>query len=117
MITLPSSPSPLIALAPSAANAAPTSPPISACDEDDGRPKYHVARFHAIAPMRPAKTTVIVTALLSTMSWPTVAATLSDRNAPTKLKIAANMHRDARWHRARRDRRRRRRSRCRGTRW
>src|SRR6476646_2998303 len=91
MITLLSSPSPLIALAPSAANAAPTSPPISACDEEDGRPKYHVARFQAMAPIRPANTTVIVTAPLSTMSWPTVAATLSERNAPMKLKIAAKM--------------------------
>ena len=62
---------------------------MSACEDDDGSPKYQVARFQAIAPMRPANTTVIVTVLLLTMSWPTVAATLSERNAPTKLKIAA----------------------------
>ena len=49
-------PAPLTASAPSATNAAPTTPPISACDDDDGRPKYHVARFHAIAPIRPANT-------------------------------------------------------------
>ena len=45
----------MTASAPSAANAAPTTPPISACDELDGSPKYHVARFQTIAPMRPAK--------------------------------------------------------------
>ena len=44
-------------------NAAPTTPPISACDELDGRPKYQVARFQAIAPIRPAKTTSVVIAL------------------------------------------------------
>ncbi len=43
------------ALAP-AATAAPTSPPISACEELDGRPKYHVVRFQAIAPISPAIT-------------------------------------------------------------
>src|SRR5262245_65867140 len=79
MITLPSSPSPLITLAPSAANAAPTRPPISACDDDDGRPKYHVARFQAIAPISPAKTTVIVIAELLTMSVPIGEGTFSDR--------------------------------------
>src|SRR5918999_997848 len=49
-------PSPNTALAPSAANAEPTTPPISACELDDGRPKYQVARFHAIAPTSPANT-------------------------------------------------------------
>ena len=33
-----------------AASAAPTRPPISACEDDDGRPKYQVSRFQAIAP-------------------------------------------------------------------
>src|SRR4051795_9202304 len=62
---------------------------MSACEDDDGRPKYHVARFQAIAPIRPAKTIVIEMESLLTMSLPTVAATFSDRNAPTKLNIAA----------------------------
>jgi hypothetical protein len=35
------------------ATAAPTSPPISACDEDDGRPKYQVIRFQVMAPISP----------------------------------------------------------------
>src|SRR5882757_8353562 len=63
---------------------------MSAWEDDDGSPKYQVARFHAIAPIRPANTTVWVIAPESTMSVAMVAATLSDRNAPTKLKIDAN---------------------------
>src|SRR3546814_7283824 len=31
---------------------APTRPPIKACDELDGRPKYQVMRFQAMAPSR-----------------------------------------------------------------
>src|SRR5687767_7864047 len=33
-----------------AASAAPHSPPISACDEDDGNPRHQVIRFQMIAP-------------------------------------------------------------------
>ena len=40
-----------------AAIAAPTRPPMRACEDDDGRPKYQVMRFQAIAPMSPAITT------------------------------------------------------------
>ncbi len=29
-----------------------TRPPISACEDDDGRPKYQVMRFQLIAPMQ-----------------------------------------------------------------
>ena len=36
---------------------APTRPPKSACEEDEGRPKYQVIRFQVIAPSTPAKTT------------------------------------------------------------
>src|SRR6187200_2363628 len=36
--------------------AAPTIPPINACEEDEGRPKYHVVRFQVIAPTNPART-------------------------------------------------------------
>ncbi len=64
-------------------------PPMSACDELDGRPNHQVARFHAIAPMRPPKTTVVVTTSASTMPEATVAATSSEMNAPTKFRIAA----------------------------
>src|SRR4051794_38933107 len=89
-ITLPSRPLPSIALAPSAANAAPTTPPISACDELDGSPNHQVARFHMIAPIRPAKTMVGVMSSAFTMPFATVAATWSERKAPTKLRIAAS---------------------------
>src|SRR3712207_9144713 len=76
---------------PCAANAAPATPPISACEDEDGSPKYHVARFHAIAPMRPAKTIGGVMRSASTMPVAIVAATSSDRNAPTKLSAAARV--------------------------
>src|SRR3954452_11649917 len=81
-------PSTLITSGPSATNAAPISPPISACDELDGRPAHHVAMFHAIAPTRPANTTVVVIAPASTMPDPTVAATFSEMNAPAKFSTA-----------------------------
>src|SRR5919107_2245939 len=73
---------------PSATNAAPISPPISACDDDDGRPAHQVAMFHAIAPTRPANTTVVLTAPASTIPEPTVAATFSEMNAPAKFSTA-----------------------------
>src|SRR5918997_6542847 len=84
-------PSPNTALAPSAANAAPTTPPISACDEDEGSPKYQVSRFQAIAPTRPANTIGGVTRSASTIPEAIVAATSSDRNAPTKFRTAASV--------------------------
>ena len=91
-ITLPMSPSTKnTLLAPSATNTAPTIPPISACDELDGSPKYHVIRFQAIAPTRPANTARSPTefACTDTTSFATVAATSSEMNAPTKLRMAA----------------------------
>ena len=60
-------------------------PPISACEDDDGRPNHHVVRFQAIAPINPAKTVSSVIEVESTMPLAIVAATASDRNAPTKL--------------------------------
>src|SRR4029079_1462162 len=79
-------PSTLMTLAPSAANAEPISPPIRACDELDGSPAHHVAMFHAIAPTRPAKTTVVVTAPESTIPDPTVAATFSEMERAAELR-------------------------------
>src|SRR4051794_38623847 len=90
MSTFSTRPSPWMAWLPEAAKAAPTTPPMSACDELDGSPKYHVARFQAIAPMRPAKTTVVVMASDSTMPLATVAATCSEMNAPAKFRIEAS---------------------------
>ena len=90
MMTFSSSPSPYTALAPWAANAAPTTPPIRACELEAGRPKYQVARFQAIAPISPANTISGVIRLASTMPEAIVAATCSDRNAPTKFRVAAS---------------------------
>ena len=64
-------------------------PPISACEELDGSPKYHVTRFHAMAPTRPLNTTSSVISAGSTTSLATVAATWSEMNAPTKLSTEA----------------------------
>src|SRR4051812_5554828 len=89
MRTLPSTPSPRTASAPPAAKADPTTPPISAWDELEGRPRYQVARFQKIAPMSPAKTTVGVITSPLTTSLATVAATASEMKAPTKLNTAA----------------------------
>src|SRR4051812_46578462 len=83
--TFSTSPEPMTALDPSAANAAPTTPPISACDDDDGNPKYHVSRFQKIAPISPANTMGSVIKSALTMPVAIVAATARDRNAPTKL--------------------------------
>src|ERR671914_325906 len=87
--TLDTRPSPFTALAPSATNAAPTTPPISACDELDGSPKYQVIRFQEMAPTSPPNTMIGVTRSASTMPCATVAATSSEMNAPTKLRMAA----------------------------
>src|SRR3954451_6311815 len=82
--TLPIRPSELTALVPAAARVDPTKPPISAWEELDGSPYHQVIRFHEIAPTRPPKTTVGVTAPASTMPLATVAATFSEMNAPAK---------------------------------
>ena len=71
--------------------ATPTTPPISACEDEDGSPKYQVSRFQEIAPIRPAKTIGSVTRSASTIPLAIVAATASDRNAPTKLRTAASV--------------------------
>src|SRR6478736_1177575 len=88
--TLPTRPSAITASKPTAATAEPTTPPISACEELEGSPKYQVIRFQAIAPIRPAKTIVGVITSASTTSLATVAATLIEMKAPTKLSSEAN---------------------------
>src|SRR5512143_503245 len=87
--TLPTSPLAKTASGPATAKAEPTTPPIRAWEELEGSPKYQVARFQAIAPTRPAKTTVGVIAPASTTSLATVAATASEMKAPAKLRMAA----------------------------
>src|SRR4051812_45178268 len=87
--TLESRPSNCTPPAPTATNVATTNPPMTAGELEDGRPKYHVARFQAIAPIRPANTICGVTTSASTMPEAIVAATASERNAPTKFRAAA----------------------------
>src|SRR3954471_13392299 len=86
--TAPFSTNPLHCTWPPAASVAPTIPPIRACDEDEGRPNHQVVRFHAIAPTSPANTVSSVTDADSTIPVAIVAATASDRNAPTKFSAA-----------------------------
>ena len=43
---------------PTATTTAPATPPVSACEDEDGMPNHHVPRFQTIAPMMPQKITV-----------------------------------------------------------
>src|SRR6266508_3089878 len=75
---------------PAFATSAPAIPPIRACDEDVGSPKYQVMMSHTMAPISPANTTPKVNTSGFTTSFAMVEATLvlNTRNA-TKLKTAA----------------------------
>ena len=76
---------------PPRAIAAPAYPPISACEEEVGRPQYHVSKSQRIAPSNPASTTYWVTWCRSTKPLPMVLATaIPSTNAATKLKKAAH---------------------------
>src|SRR5512143_3510285 len=67
------------------------SPPMRACDEDDGRPRYQVNRFQKMAPIRAARVRAWHPLTISawTMPFPMVWATLMPMNAPTRLSKAA----------------------------
>src|ERR1051326_3316340 len=86
--TLDTMPATLTADGPAETSVAPTTPPISACDELDGRPKYQVARFHTIAPSSPANTVVVLIAPASTIPLAMVVATASERKAPRTFRTA-----------------------------
>ena len=82
---------PLTTLQPALAMPAPTTPPISACDDEVGSPSHQVVRFQAIAPTRPANTTASLTAVGS-MILPTVSATwVWKTRKAMKLKNAAQI--------------------------
>src|SRR5580658_2105981 len=85
MMTFETRPCHLIAWPPAAAMVAPITPPMRACDELDGMPNNQVSRFQVIPPARPAATTVSVTRFVSTSPLAIVAATASERNAPTRF--------------------------------
>src|SRR6266545_1252310 len=80
-------------LLPAASRVAPTRPPSSAWVEEDGRPKYQVIRFQAMAPITPAKTTDRLARPTGrvTRSLPTVSATPLPKYEPTKLPKAATI--------------------------
>ena len=87
--TLSLSPSQLTtAKPPVAATEEPMMPPTSAWLELDGIARYHVIRFHVIAPTSPARTTFNVIAAGSTIPVAIVAATAKKKNAPAKFRIA-----------------------------
>ncbi len=87
--TLPNSPAALTPLPPTAASIAPTTPPISACDELDGSPNIQVIRFHVIAPISPANAIISVTWPVEMMPVAIVAATFNEMKAPAKFRTAA----------------------------
>src|SRR5437773_6842847 len=70
--------------------AAPASPPMRACDDETGSPSHQVARFQAIAPARPPRTTQRSTTPGCTTPLPSVVATFTPKpKAARKLKAAA----------------------------
>ncbi len=69
----------------------PTSPPIKACELEEGIPNPHVIRFQTMAPTNAAKITCASITLGSTIPVPMVRATLSPNTMKaTKLKNAAH---------------------------
>ena len=76
-----------------AASAAPTSPPIRAWEDDDGRPNHQVSRFQPIAPTSAAAHDHQARRCpcgAAMMPLPTVAATCRCRRTPpTRLATAA----------------------------
>src|SRR5919202_1819406 len=74
---------------PDCASAAPTRPPISACEELDGRPSHQVRRFQAIAPARAATSVCCVARFASMSPLATFFATAVVTNAPARFATAA----------------------------
>ena len=74
-----------------AARAAPTRPPISACEDDEGSPNHQVSRFQ---PMAPSSAAAQIARPVepdggSMIPLPTVSATFWPAKAPTKFATAA----------------------------
>ena len=90
-ITVFVTPATMMVPGPPAATAAPTKPPIRACEEEVGSPSHQVRKFHATAATSAASTTTGVTAAGSTVPLAMVRATCTP-NTPkaTKLKNAAH---------------------------
>src|SRR5579872_7387505 len=77
---------------PAFAKAAPSKPPINACDELEGNPKYQVKIFQKMAPIKAARIISTLTIDGSIKPVPMVFATLKPKNKNAiKLKNAAQM--------------------------
>src|SRR5690606_17974886 len=76
-----------------AASAAPHSPPISACEDDDGRPSHQVIRFQVMPPPSAHSRTCEVTFTTSVSTRPEemVLATAVPMNAPIRFMVAARI--------------------------
>src|ERR671934_610635 len=74
---------------PDCTSAAPTRPPISACEELDGRPNHHVSRFQAIAPSSAARSVCCVARFPSMIPLATLFATAVVTKAPARFATAA----------------------------
>src|SRR5438876_12339056 len=81
MATLAAMPWHCTPVEPDCTSAAPVSPPMSACDDEDGSPNHHVSRFQAIAPITAASTVFGVARPESITPLPTVFATAVAANA------------------------------------
>src|ERR1039457_365114 len=74
-----------------AARHAPHKPPMSACDELDGRPNHHVSRSHTMAASSAQIRTSDVATFGSTNPEAIVVATAVPMKAPPRLVTAASM--------------------------
>ena len=80
---------PLTTLQPAFAMPAPTMPPISACEEEVGRPSHQVVRFQAMAPTSPANTTASLITSGSMIVATVLATWVRNTRKAMKLKKAA----------------------------
>src|SRR5437868_5824074 len=85
MTTLCAMPCQRTPFSPDWTSAAPTRPPINACDELDGNPNHHVKRFQAIAPSSAAITVCCVARCASINPLATFFATAVVTNAPARF--------------------------------
>src|SRR5690349_25087791 len=72
-------------------SAAPANAPISACEEDDGRPHHQVSRFQVIAPSSVAKSTLWVMESSATPFEMADDTCVGKTKKATKLKNAAHI--------------------------
>src|SRR5690349_7350270 len=70
-------------------SAAPAKPPMSAWEDDDGRPHHHVSRFQSTAPTSVARITLCVTASSATPFEIAEDTCVGKIRKATKLKNAA----------------------------